>query len=357
MNNNREKFDVVIVANGVSARMGFDKLAFNLGETTVLNRSIQAFSSLIGVGKIIVVCDRDVDAGSAVRVGGGKTRSESVACGLAQVTAPYVLIHDGARPFVTRELIERVARDVIEYGSAVPVIPVVDTVLCENQPVNREKYRLVQTPQGFRTEDIKRAYALSNGASETDDSTLYARFIGTPHYTDGETQNKKITRPEDLLGANSFVGTGFDVHKLVFGRPLRLGGITVPCEYGEEAHSDGDVVIHALMDALLAACGLPDIGHLFPENDEKYENVDSTILLREVAAKVADKNRKLLSADIVVLLQKPKIAPYLANMRRTLADVLAVSVEKINLSATTTETIGLIGRNEAVAALAVCNLL
>ncbi len=352
-------FDVIIVANGTSSRMGFDKLSARLGEETVLSRTVSCFQNLQGLQKIILVSDRFSEFDGCVCVGGGSTRTQSVRCGLEKVTSPFVLIHDGARPFVEKKLLDRILATLAEKGSAVPFIRPTDSMRRilngVAETVDRNDYVLLQTPQAFRTEDIRKAYDLSR-TDETDDSALYAEFIAPPALVEGDYANKKITRPEDLFGINAKIGTGFDVHKLVEGRPLRLGGITVPFEKGEEAHSDGDVLLHALMDALLTAAALPDIGTLFPDTDEKYRNIDSTLLLQDVYGRLAEKHLTVLSCDTAVLLQRPKIAPYLPQMRQNIASVLHIAPEKVNISATTTETLGIIGEGNGIAALAVVSL-
>ena len=354
-------FDAVIVAGGTSTRMGFDKLSALLGDVAVLSRAVRPFLSSPYIKNVIVVTDGKYDLPEKVTIApAGRTRSQSVLSGLDKVTSPYVLIHDGARPFVTLSLIEKLCLETLKKGSAIPFIPVTDTLYKRSGPVlpcDREDYMLIQTPQAFETEKIKKAYELSGGQSQTDDSTLYTLSIGPCHFVEGDPSDKKITRPEDLFGANALVGTGFDLHRLVPGRKLRLCGVTLPYALGEEAHSDGDAPIHALMDAMLTALSLPDIGHLFPDTDPSYKDVDSTLLLKKVISIVKEKNRSLLSADIVILLEKPKVAPYISQMVSVLSQILELSPEKIGISATTTEKIGLIGDNQAVAALAVVSII
>ncbi len=342
--------------------MGFDKLSVLLGEQTVLTRAIAPFLSSPFIDKIIVVTDKEYDLPEKVVFApAGENRSKSVLSGLKKVDAPFVLIHDGARPFVTPALIEKLCLTALETGSAVPYLPVTDTLrrfsegkysLCD-----RNEYMLIQTPQVFSTEKILRSYELSGGESQTDDSALYERYIGACSYLEGDFANKKITRPEDIFSSNALIGTGFDLHRLVEGRALRLCGMTVPFPLGEEAHSDGDAPIHALMDALLTALSLPDIGHLFPDTDPAYKDIDSTVLLKKTVDLVREKNRRVLSADVVILLEKPKVAPYLAEMRKVLSSILDLSPDKIGISATTTEKVGLIGSSQAVAALAVVSVL
>lgn len=356
-----ELFDAVIVAGGISSRMGFDKLSAGLGDVAVLARAVYPFLASPYVKNVIVVTDGKYDLPDKVTFApAGKARSESVLSGLTKVASPYVLIHDGARPFITLSLIEKLCLEAQKEGSAIPFLPVTDTIYNRSGPslpCDRDDYMLIQTPQAFVTEKIKEAYALSGGQSQTDDSTLYTRWIGPCNFVEGDPANKKITRPDDLFGVNARVGTGFDLHKLIAGRKLRLCGVTLPYDLGEEAHSDGDAPIHALMDAILTALSLPDIGHLFPDTDPEYKDVDSTLLLKKVVALVKKQNRALLSADIVILLEKPKVAPYLNQMVSVLSDILELPAEKLGISATTTEKIGLIGNNQAVAALAVVSII
>lgn len=350
----------MIVAGGISSRMGFNKLSARLGETTVLTRSLSPFLVSPLIKNVIVVTDEKYDLPEKVILApAGKTRSQSVLSGLSKVTSPYVLIHDGARPFVTPSLIETLCLEAQAHGSAVPYLPVTDTIYKkapEPVPCDRNEYMLLQTPQVFLSDKIKKAYALAEETG-TDDSSLYTKYVGPCHFVPGDSFNKKITYPEDLFAANSRVGTGFDLHKLVPGRNLRLCGVTVPYPLGEEAHSDGDAPIHALMDAILTVLSLPDIGHLFPDTDPKYKDIDSTLLLEKVASLIKEQNRALLSADVVILLEKPKIAPHLNQMVSVLSKILELPAEKIGISATTTEKIGLIGNSQAVAALAIVSVI
>lgn len=355
-------FDAVIVAGGISSRMGFDKLSASLGDTFVLSRAVRPFLLSPFIKNVIVVTDGKYDLPKNVLFApAGQTRSRSVLSGLQLVTSPFVLIHDGARPFVTPTLIEKLCLEAEKEGSAIPYLPVTDTVYRRDGqgavPLDRNNFMLLQTPQVFSAEKIKLAYTLANGEEGTDDSTLYTKYVGACHFVEGDFSNKKITRPEDLFGVNVRVGVGFDLHRLVPGRELRLCGVTLPYSLGEEAHSDGDAPVHALMDAILSALSLPDIGHLFPDTDPAYENIDSTKLLVKVVDIVKKQNKKITSADVVILLEKPKVAPYLDQMVSVLSSLLELPAEKIGVSATTTEKVGLIGNNQAVAALAVVSVL
>lgn len=350
-------YDVIIAAGGSSLRMGYDKLAEKIGEKTVLQRTVNAFLGQNGVGKIIVV-GKEIDANGVICLPGGKTRHESVAIGLNAVESEVVLIHDAARPFVTRDLIASVAQTAQKFGSAIPVLPSFDSLrVVENGKivgsVDRDKIYAVQTPQGFSTEGIRRAFACASAdETYTDESELYAKYISPCHVVPGEATNRKITVESDLYATNAKVGSGFDVHRYVEGKPLRLCGLTIPYPCGLLAHSDGDAPLHALMDALLTAMGERDIGVLFPDSDPKYKDIDSTELLRVVLEILRQKNREILSINLTIIAQSPKLSPYIEAMRQNLSELLSLSPEKISLSATTAEGLGLIGENRALCALA-----
>ncbi|MBR1747747.1 MAG: 2-C-methyl-D-erythritol 2,4-cyclodiphosphate synthase [Clostridia bacterium] len=350
-------YDVIIAAGGLSLRVGFDKLTEKIGEKTVLQRTVNAFYGRKGVEKIIVV-GKEIDIPGVVCVPGGKTRHESVRIGLEYADAPYVLIHDGARPFLSLDLIDRIERAAEKYGSAIPVLPIYDSLRTVEDgviigSVDRGTTYAVQTPQGFRTAELRRAFSLASpDANYTDESELFSRYISPCHVVPGEERNKKITVERDFFGTTAKVGTGFDLHRYTLDKPLRLCGLTIPYEYGLLAHSDGDAPLHALMDALLTAAGERDIGVLFPDTDEKYKDADSTELLKTVLKILREKNLVVLSVNLTIIAQSPRLAPYLEEMRNNLAALLSVAPERVSLSATTTEKLGLIGENKALCALA-----
>lgn len=350
-------YDVIIAAGGVSLRVGYDKLSEKIGEKTVLQRAVNAFLGQKNLGRIIVV-GKTVDGENVLCVEGGKTRHESVENGLRFVTAETVLIHDAARPFVTRDLIEKIAEDAEQYGSAIPCVPFFDSLRvvedgCLVSSVDREKTFAVQTPQGFSTAAIRKAFSLASpDENYTDESELYAKFIAPCHVVAGDPNNKKITVESDFYGLNARIGSGFDVHRYTPGKPLKLCGVTIPYEYGLLAHSDGDAPLHALMDALLTAAGERDIGVLFPDTDPQYKDIDSAVLLRTVLHILHRKNLEILSVNLTVIAQSPRLSPYIEEMRKNLANLLSLSPDRISLSATTTENLGLIGENKALAAMA-----
>jgi len=346
-------FDAVILAGGSGLRMGQDKLLLSIGEDTVLARAVEPFAARGDIDKIILVLRPDLfDVGKTVAdrfgigrfrfVPGGATRTLSVENGLSAAEAEGVLIHDAARPFVTNELLDRITSSVSVYGSGVPALPLTDSVRRVSDhhitgEVDRAALYTVQTPQGFLTSEIKKAYALRAGREFTDDSALFAEFCTIPRIVNGDDRNIKLTNLGTYFGLNAKIGCGYDLHRLVPFRKLVLGGIEIPYDKGALAHSDGDAVIHALIDALLMAVGEPDIGTHFPDTDPKYRDIDSTILLSDIAALYRHQNFKISNISITIIADKPKLADYIPLMKLKLGNILHVDPSLIGIGAKTTE--------------------
>ena len=224
-----------------------------------------------------------------------------------------------------------------------------------SRSVNREDYYAVQTPQGFKKSILIEAYdkAMRDGFTGTDDASLVERAGYEVEIVKGDYRNIKITTKEDLPMENR-IGTGFDVHAFSEGRDLILGGVRIPFEKGLAGHSDADVLTHALMDALLGAAALGDIGRLFPDTDEDYRGISSMVLLKRVAGLIADNFFSIGNIDITLIAQRPKISPYTEEMRSSIAAVLGIDKSRISIKGTTTEKLGFVGREEGIAAEAVC---
>lgn len=352
-------FDVVIVAGGKSLRAGTDKLSARLGEQTVIARTANLFRDINGIDKIILVTDEDYQIDGVLLAPAGQTRGESVKNGLKLVKSRYVLIHDGARPFASKKLVEKVMEDTVIHGNAVPAIPVVDSLRMKKDDsysyVDRANFLSVQTPQGFVTDDIIFAHSQDDSASY-DDSELYEKHVGEVYYSEGETQNKKITHPYDCFGYNARIGDGFDVHRFGSDKPLKLGGVTIPYNNGLIAHSDGDVVLHALTDALLSAADERDIGVLFPDDDPRYENADSRVFLIEAKRILEAKNLCINNVSVTIIAQKPKLKDYLPEMKEVIASQLNILPERVNLSATTSENLGITAENGGIAVIAMASV-
>lgn len=367
------EFDVIIVAAGKSSRMGINKMALTLGHETTLQRTLEAFLGVMGINKIILSINNETRhlANSLVVehktqniciVEGGSCREESVYNALKRVESQGVLIHDGARPFVSKKLISKVIDVVKEKGSCIPAIKLSDSIRRvegENiiSTVNRDKYVAVQTPQGFLSEDILFSFQalLSSGKKleqYTDESEIYLEFFKDPWYIEGEKRNSKLTDENDIFGTSAKIGSGYDIHLLTKGKKLVICGIEIENDYGCLAHSDGDVAIHALIDALLSAVGELDIGSHFPDSDIKYSGIDSTIMLSEVMGIVNKKNFKVNNVSIVINLEKPRLADYIPIMRVKLSNLLSLPYSDISISAKTGEGLGDIGQGLAIAAYA-----
>ena len=362
----------IITAAGAGIRFGGDKPKQfqRLGTNTVLETAILAFENHKYIDEILVTLpqeyltlERELKTRfhKLVKVAkGGDTRQASVSNALKQVATEIVLVHDAARPFVTSDVISRVVENVVRTGAVVPVINVRDTIRTEEKTLDRSTLKSVQTPQGFDTELLRGAVkrALEDGFTGTDDASLVERLGVKINMVDGSDENIKITVKSDLKEDMEVrIGTGFDVHKLVEDRKLFLLGVEIPHEKGLLGHSDADVATHALMDAILGAAGLGDIGQHFPDSDPTYEGISSMKLLEKVKSLLDDKGYKVGNCDITIICEKPKVAPYILKMRHNVAAVLDIEPERVNVKGTTTEKLGFTGRGEGIASEAVCTLI
>lgn len=302
---------------------------------------------------------------------GGETRQDSAYAGLKSVPlgTTYVMVHDCARCFTPDDLIQRVKEQTEEFGAAIPAMPVTDTIKHVDhhqmiRTVDRAQLAAVQTPQGFRLDQLLTAHdaARQTGYQGTDDASLL-EHAGIPcTVVPGSSSNIKLTTQEDRMMAESLytqhmiqrVGFGFDVHRLTEGRDLILCGCTIPHSLGLLGHSDADVATHALMDAMLGAMAMGDIGSHFPDTDDQYKGADSIALLRHVKTFLDKSGGLFINGDITIAAQKPKLAPYIPAMREHLATALSVPLSSINIKATTTERLGFEGREEGISAQAVC---
>ncbi len=364
----------VICAAGQGTRAGFEKnkLLTPFMESTALEKTLATFD-LPEVDEIIVTSsETDLTQISAIAkhyprtrvLLGGATRFHSVRAALAEVSSEIVLVHDGARPFVTREVIDGCIQSVKTHGSGIAAIPSADTVAqavdgkIESAP-KREEIMLLQTPQGFWTEELKSAYeqAVRAGAENfTDDSSVYRAFIRSPHTCMGCRENKKLTYAEDFL-LPARVGFGVDTH--AFGKAqnyIVLGGVKIPSESGLLAHSDGDVLVHAVMDSMLSAAGLKDIGYYFPDTDEKWRNADSLNMLERVHGMLAMKNLQVQNLSVAIQAERPRLAKYIDEMKNALSRVLELPPDKIGITAGTNEGLGYVGEGKGITVTAVCLL-
>lgn len=290
-------------------------------------------------------------------VPGGKERQDSVRAGLKYSIPGIVLIHDGARPYVSDDVINRVIAEASKSGSAIPCVNPKDTIREDEKTLNRDSLHLVQTPQGFKLNLISDAYekAYNDGFYGTDDASIYERYFGKVSIVEGDYENIKITTKDDLKEEKTFsyrVGNGFDVHKFDKDRRLILAGVEIEHEMGLLGHSDADVALHALMDSLLGAAGLGDIGRHFPDNDDSYLGISSLELLRRVKEMLRERNFVISNVDITIICEEPKIRPYIDDMIQRISGTLEIDRDQVNIKGTTTEQLGFTGRKEGIASLA-----
>ena len=369
----KKKVTAVIVAAGSGTRMGTDvpKQFLKIGGRTILETTVAVFEKNPYVDDILVLTGRDFvefceklcRPFEKVRsiLPGGKERQDTVWEAVRRIPeGELVLIHDGVRPYVTDAVIEGVLAGAKSAGAAVPAVASKDTIRQTaaeggSRTLDRKTLFQVQTPQGFASEILREAYeaAYRDGFLGTDDAGLAERIGQTILLTEGDYANIKITTREDLP-MEIRVGTGYDVHRLTGGRKLILGGVDIPYEKGLDGHSDADVMVHALMDALLGAAGLGDIGRHFPDTDPQYKGISSLKLLEIVNQRIHEAGYELGNADVTIIAQRPKLAGYISQMEENLAAVLGADIRQINVKATTTEKLGFTGRGEGIAAEAAC---
>ncbi|MDD2421585.1 MAG: 2-C-methyl-D-erythritol 4-phosphate cytidylyltransferase [Heliobacteriaceae bacterium] len=391
----------VIVAAGRGQRMGAgqNKVFLPLGSRAVIWWTLQGFlRHPAGFDPVVLVAAQADIArmqelvaangwtNRVVVVPGGKERVDSVRNGLAVLTdekLEWVAVHDGARPLFTAALLSRCIEKACRHGSAVAAVPVKDTIKQAGKDgrvlatPDRAGLYAVQTPQVFRLAELKQAYAgLAGDLAPTDDA-MVMEAAGYPVYlAAGDYENIKLTTPEDLLAGEAILqrrlgpdsagglpgvsawrtGFGYDVHRLVTGRNLILGGVRIPCEKGLLGHSDADVLVHAVMDALLGAAGQGDIGRHFPDQDVAYRGISSLKLCERVVALLAAGGRRIGNIDATIVAQRPKLAPYIPEMVRNISAVAGVSPDRVNVKATTTEGLGFAGTGEGIAAYAVATV-
>lgn len=368
----------IIGAAGSGKRMAapLPKQFLKAGGKTILETTVEKFENLSIIDQIIIVTAGDyqdlccqffheqINAGKIHVICGGKERQDSIYQAVRYLQEQgaeedaVVLIHDGVRPYASGDLIRRVAERVVSDGAAIAAVPPKDTIRHEEEgTLDRSRLWCVQTPQGFQFSILRDAFekAFQDGFYGTDDAGLVERIGQRVSIVEGENTNIKITTPEDLTVENR-IGTGFDVHRLTENRKLILGGVEIPFEKGLLGHSDADVLLHALMDAMLGAAALGDIGKLFPDQDDSYKDISSLLLLERTGRAVAEAGYSLGNLDATIICQRPKLAGYIDQMRENIARVLGVPIEQVSVKATTTEKLGFTGRGEGIAAEAVCLL-
>ena len=337
-------------------------------ESLIRHPAVQSTRIVIAEGQQ----DRARQALAGVDVGefivGGAARADSVRAGLAAIEADAVLVHDAARPFCPPAVIDRLLASLEFFEGAAPVLPVGDTLARSDEtlgdPVDRAGLARVQTPQAFRLDALRSAYDQWNGPSPTDETTVVRAARMKVAAVAGDPALEKLTLPSDFERAEEWLagrliprtGMGFDVHAFSGDGPIMLGGLQIPHDRGLAGHSDADVVLHAITDALLGAAGLGDIGEHFPPSDLRWKGADSAQFLAHVIALLGEKGAIVDHIDCTIIAEAPKVGPHRQNMRVRIAEIAGLSVDQVSVKATTTEGLGFTGRREGIAAQAVASI-
>jgi 2-C-methyl-D-erythritol 4-phosphate cytidylyltransferase/2-C-methyl-D-erythritol 2,4-cyclodiphosphate synthase len=384
----------IIAAGGRGQRLGagVPKQLLTIGGVSILRRSVELFANHERIDEIVVVLPSDLAssppgelAGTGkplLIVAGGARRQDSVRNGFEAIRgrADVVVVHDAARPFASAALIARTIDAAWESGAALAAMPASDTIklargtsapgaLFVERTLPRERVFLAQTPQAFRADVLAAAIAASRADVAATDEAALAEAAGFPvRLVTGEATNLKITTMTDLTAAEALIGrdpagarvrigTGYDLHRLEEGRPLILGGVTVPSDKGLVGHSDADVLAHAITDAVLGAAAQGDIGGHFPDTDPRWSGASSLAMLAHAVAAARDAGYAVVNVDAVVIAERPKLAAHLAGIRASLAGVLGTGVGSVSVKGKTNEGVGEIGRGEAIAVHAVALLV
>jgi len=369
----------LIVAAGKGERAGGDlpKQFRLLGGKPVLRWAAESLIRHPGVQstRVVVADGQQANAAKALDgldvgefVTGGADRADSVRAGLAAIGGDAVLVHDAARPFCPPAVIDRLLAALEFFEGAAPVLPVGDTLARADdmlgEPVDRAGLARVQTPQAFQLDALRSAYAQWGGPSPTDEATVVRAAGMKVAAVDGDQALEKLTLPSDFERAEQWLaarmtprtGMGFDVHAFAGDGPIMLGGIEVPYARGLAGHSDADVALHAITDALLGAAGLGDIGEHFPPSEPRWKGADSSLFLAHAVALLRERGSIIDHIDCTIIAEEPKVGPHRHSMRVRIAEIAGLSVDQVSVKATTTEGLGFTGRREGIAAQAVASI-
>ncbi len=363
---------LILLAAGESKRLksSVPKPYIRVNNKKLLEHALNSFKDFRAIKKTVIVYNKKhkkhlnkLNPKNTLKIAGGKTRQESTFRALKKIkkmNCKKVLIHDSARPFPSKKIINQIIRKLRTNHAVVPIIKINDAtkrvekkIIFKN--IKRNSLRFTQTPQGFTFKKIYEKHKKNINTYVDDDSALFIDDGEKVVSINGSKRNLKITDKEDLdiikslTKGKNYSGIGFDVHRLVKGRKLYLGGIKIPFVLGLKGHSDADPVLHALIDSLLGACRLGDIGKLFPDKNKKYKNIRSAILLGKVIELIKSENFSINNIDINIIAQKPKIKKYSKKMIRKISKLCEINPNEINIKGKTTERLGLIGKGKAIA--------
>lgn len=353
---------LILLAAGNSTRFNTSvkKQWLRIGHQPLWHFVTKEFDKMNLFSKIIITSHKDEieymkSFCDATIIEGGNTRQESLKNALKYVDTTYVMVSDIARACPPKELIYRLIESKDKADCIVPTLSMSDTVSYEGKNIDREQIKRIQTPQLSKTEILKEA--LNTDLEYTDESSAILAFGRTRAEVEGDESAHKLTRLSDMksipcLGppsSDTLVGNGFDVHAFEDGKKMFLGGVEIDSDFGFKAHSDGDVAIHSLIDALLGAAGMGDIGMLFPDSDDRYKGIDSKLLLKECVRRLHNCGYVIINVDITIIAQTPRLSEYKGKIRSILAKILEIETFLCNVKATTTEELGFIGRKEGVA--------
>jgi len=363
---------LILLAAGDSKRFKSNapKLYNKVNNKTLLEHSLDSFRDFKKIKKTLIVYNKKhkkylkkLNLGNSIMIVGGKTRQDSTFRALNKINkikCRKVLIHDAARPFPNRNIIKKIINNLNKNHAVIPVIKnndatkrVKKNIIFKN--IQRNSLRFAQTPQGFTFNKIYKKHRKNKNKIFDDDSALFVNDGDKVLVINGNKSNLKITENEDIDIFKSFkkkrtnFGIGFDIHKLIKGRKLYLGGVKIPFHLGLKGHSDADPVLHALIDSLLGACAMGDIGKLFSNKNKKYKNIRSTILLKKVISMLEYKNFSINNIDINIIAQKPNIKKYSKKIINLISNLCKINADQINVKGKTTEKLGLTGKGEAIA--------
>ncbi len=353
---------LILLAAGNSTRFGIPvkKQWLRVGHQPLWHFVTNEFEDLNLFSKIIITAHQDEveymrSFCEHTIVEGAQTRQASLQNALKYVDTPYVMVSDVARACPPKALIQRLIDAKDSADCIIPVLNMVDTITYEGDNIDRDKLKRVQTPQLSKSEILKNA--LNTTVEFTDESSAIIAYGGTRKEVEGDEQALKLTRLSDMAkipclhspSTDTLVGNGFDVHAFEEGKKMFLAGVEIDSNFGFKAHSDGDVAIHSLIDALLGAAGMGDIGTLFPDSDDAYKDIDSKLLLQECVKRLHHCGFVIVNVDITIIAQTPRLSEYKTKMRQTLSKIMGIEPFLCNIKATTTEKLGFTGRKEGVA--------